>query len=277
MTSAAVRIDPRLRARRIDVRRAEGRRRLRFLVGGFVVATLVAGAWAASRSALLDLDHVRIEGVDAASAAKINVAVRAAEGTPLLDLDLATIEAEVASLPWVETVDASRDWPGTLRLDVVERVAVAALPAGDGSFVAVDTGGVAIAAIAGEEVGALPVIGVAAEGELGTVQAMSSPALAVVEAMPTDLDPWIETITVSGSDPDARLGLNLVGGAVVNLGDESLLVDKLDAVRAVLAGADLRCIEVIDVRVADLSTITRDPACDAALDGADADEVEAAG
>ncbi len=277
MTSAAVRIDPRLRARRIDVRRAEGRRRLRFLVGGFVVATLVAGAWAASRSALLDLDHVRIEGVDAASAAKINVAVRAAEGTPLLDLDLATIEAEVASLPWVETVDASRDWPGTLRLDVVERVAVAALPAGDGSFVAVDTGGVAIAAIAGEEVGALPVIGVAAEGELGTVQAMSSPALAVVEAMPTDLDPWIETITVSGSDPDARLGLNLVGGAVVNLGNESLLVDKLDAVRAVLAGADLRCIEVIDVRVADLSTITRDPACDAALDGADADEVEAAG
>ncbi len=277
MTSAAVRIDPRLRARRIEVRRAEGRRRLRFVVGGAVVAMLAAGTWAATRSALLDLDHVRIEGVDATSAAKINGAVQTPDGTPLLDLDLATIEAEVASLPWVETVDASREWPGTLRLDVVERVAVAALPAGDGSFVAVDTTGVAMAALAGADVGSLPVIGVAAEGELGTVQERSAPALAVVEVMPADLDAWIETITVSGADPDTRLGLNLVGGAVVELGNESLLTDKLDAVRAVLAGADLRCIEVIDVRVADLSTITRDPTCDAALSGGEADEVEAAG
>lgn len=277
MTSAAVRIDPRLRARRIEVRRAEGRRRLRFVVGGAVVAMLAAGTWAATRSALLDLDHVRIEGVDATSAAKINGAVQTPDGTPLLDLDLATIEAEVASLPWVETVNASREWPGTLRLDVVERVAVAALPAGDGSFVAVDTTGVAMAALAGADVGSLPVIGVAAEGELGTVQERSAPALAVVEVMPADLDAWIETITVSGADPDTRLGLNLVGGAVVELGNESLLTDKLDAVRAVLAGADLRCIEVIDVRVADLSTITRDPTCDAALSGGEADEVEAAG
>ena len=67
---------------------------------------------------------------------------------------------------------------------------------------------------------------------------------------------------VSG-DPSGGAGLvlDLVGSARAELGDTSLLPDKLEALRAVLAGAELDCVAVIDVSVADLSTVTRDPAC----------------
>ncbi|MBV8559692.1 MAG: hypothetical protein JO050_02895, partial [Acidimicrobiia bacterium] len=52
-------IDPRFRQRRIEVRRLEGRRRLRVLLvlAGFFFAALLA--WAVTRSPFLDVDHVR--------------------------------------------------------------------------------------------------------------------------------------------------------------------------------------------------------------------------
>ena len=45
------------------------------------------------------------------------------------------------------------------------------------------------------------------------------------------------------------------------MGPAELLADKVAAVRAVLDGTDLTCVRVIDVTVADLATIVRDPAC----------------
>jgi len=275
VTSAAVRIDPRLRARRIAVRRAEGRRRLRFVLVGASLVTVAVFAWAISRSALLDLDHVRVEGIGTVSAASIRETIRSPRGTPLMDLDLQTIEAEVAALPWVESVDASREWPGTLRLDVVERVPVAAIPDGDDSFVLLDAQGVAMATAAGTP--SLPVIASAATGQLGSVQSVGIPALAVVAELTDDLVSWVDTITISGTATDPRLGLDLVGGAVVDLGDEHLLADKIGALRAVLSGADLSCVDLIDVRVADLTTIARDPVCDAVTGAADAGGAEASG
>ncbi len=262
MTTTVMSIDPRLRARRIAVRRAEGRRRLRTLVVGGALLAVALGSWGLTRSALLDLDHVRVDGLGPEAAALIQEMIPVERGNPLLDLDLASIEVEVTSLPWVESVDAKREWPGTLRLDVRERVEFAALPTVDGSFVIVDVDGVAMAAAEPQTLGALPVIQTVAEGELGTVQTDVLPALEVVSLLPDDLVPWIDAITVSPDRSDVELGLDLVGGARADLGDSGLLAHKLEAVRAILAGADLRCLAVIDVRVADVTTLTRDPVCD---------------
>ena len=93
------------------------------------------------------------------------------------------------------------------------------------------------------------------------MQLSATPALAVVAALPDDLRPWVDGV---GGVPGegAGLVLDLVGSAEAELGDTALLPDKLDALRAVLAGAELECVAVIDVSVADLSTVTRDPACD---------------
>ena len=59
---ASAPIDPRFRRRRIEVRRRAGRRRLRLLAGASASVALIGAVWGASRSPLLDVDHVRLTG-----------------------------------------------------------------------------------------------------------------------------------------------------------------------------------------------------------------------
>src|SRR4051812_42909210 len=55
-------IDPRIKERRIAVTRDEGRKRLRILGAVMAAASLAGAAVAATHSALLDVDHVRVTG-----------------------------------------------------------------------------------------------------------------------------------------------------------------------------------------------------------------------
>ncbi len=263
-TAVAMRIDPRLRQRRIAVRRAEGRRRLRFLLVLLVVAGLCAGAWYASRSPLLDLDHVEIAGVDPAQAARIELATGVEYGTPLLDLDQSAVEATLTGLAWVETATVSRKWPGTIKIDVVPREAVALMPRGDGSHVLIDADGVAMALTPGTSIPAsIPLLAIRPEGALGDVQERAIPALAVVAVLPADLESWLDAVVIDESGARPGVSLDLVGSATADLGPATDLVDKLDAVRAVLNGVELECLATIDARVPDHPTVTRDPTCEA--------------
>src|SRR4051812_31048214 len=71
MMETRLRIDPRIRERRIAVKRDEGRRRLRVLIGAVSTATVIGGALAATHSALLDVDHVKVEGAARTASADI--------------------------------------------------------------------------------------------------------------------------------------------------------------------------------------------------------------
>lgn len=259
-------IDPRIRARRVAVRRAEGRRRLRFLLVALGLVALAVGAWGLTRTPLLDLDHVRIEGVTSADAGQVAATVGLETGTAMFDLDLGAVERDLTALPWVRSASAVREWPGTVRVTVESRepVAVVGLLGGGPSFLA-DREGVLIRAT-GAEV-ALPRVSVAPSVGLGEIDTAALPGIAVAIALPDDLTPWVEAVTIAGKPVD--LGLDLVGSAVVHLGAGDFVDDKLSAVRAVLEGTDLSCVDVIDVAVADLPTITRDESCEAGgADGA---------
>lgn len=256
-------IDPRLRQRRIAVRRAEGRRRLRVLIGVLVLAALLGGAYGLTRSALLDLDTIDVAGAAGADAREVSAAAGLDVGTPMTDLALGSARDAVAALPWVATADVSRAWPGTVEIVVTRRVPVALLPAGDGTGVLIDAEGVAIARSSTSSVGDLPVITLGPAGELGDVQTLALPALALIDAVPSDLIPWIETYDIEYAGigtPD--LTLDLIGDAVAQLGDDRDLGAKLESVRATLAQVDLTCVRVIDVRVGGNAVVTRDPVCD---------------
>jgi len=262
--AVAMRIDPRLRQRRIAVRRAEGRRRLRFVLLLMLVTGLGAAGWYATRSALLDLDHVEIAGVEPGQAALIEAATGLEYGTPLLDLDEGAIEAAVTDLAWVKSSSVSRDWPGTVNLEVVPREAVALMPRGDGSHVLVDDEGVAMAVTPGSGVpSALPLLSVRPEGTLGDVQSHAIPALLVVAALPADLASWVDAIGIDETGARPVVVLDLVGSAMAELGPADDLADKLDAVRAVLGGVELECLTTIDARVPDHPTVVRDRTCEA--------------
>lgn len=266
MTGVLSSIDPRIRARRVQVRRAEGRRRLRALLVGVAVIALAIGVYGLTRTPLLDLDEVRVEGFAAGSAESEAIvgAAGVAVGVPMLDIDTAAISAGIEDLPWIESASVSRRWPGTLGIEVVERTPVAVISAGEGSVAAVDSAGVVISLVPAETAPDLPRIAADLEVEAGETQETLTRALMVVDALPPDIRSWIENVP-TGVGEEASLTLDLVGTAVAELGDTTLLADKITALRAVLAGTDLRCISAIDLSVPDLPAVAREPVCDAAV------------
>ena len=144
--------------------------------------------------------------------------------------------------------------------------------AGDGGAFLVDEEGVVIAELSGDST--LPVVEWTVTAMPGEAEREALPAIAVARSIPDDLAPWVESVTMTsgtaGSPVD--LGLDLTGSASADLGNADLIEDKLAAVRAVLQRIDLACLDVIDVTVADLATITRDEVCDAATVGGEVND-----
>ena len=268
MATVTARIDPRLRQRRIAVRRAAGRRRLRVLLFTVALVALAAAAYGITRSPLLDLDHVEVAGAVGTEVDEVTVATGLELGEPLLDLDLASATDAVIALPWVATAEVVRSWPGTVEVTIVRRVPVALLPTGEGDGIVIDAEGVAIERTALATIGDLPVITVTASGDLGDVQGLALPAVPVVQAVPADLAPWIETYGIDYEGADGgELVLDLIGSAVAELGVGSDLDAKLDALRTVLGRVDRTCIELIDLRIAELPVVQRDLDCEIAAPG----------
>ena len=259
MSEATVAVDPRMKARRVAVLRAQGRRRLHILTGLAAVALVAGLAFGISRTPLVDVDRITVAG-NGARAAEILESTGFSTGMPMISLDLGAAEKSVASLPWVRSARVSRDWPGTVRITVVPRVPVAEVPATGGRAVLIDAYGYAVdwAPASAEPVG-LTRVAVPFAGRLGDIHTAADGPLAVVAAMPDDLRAWVSTVTL---DPvDGQLGLQLIGGATVLLGEQNLLDDKISAVRAVLAGTELDCITEIDVIMPDITTVTRHQPC----------------
>src|SRR5690606_26352017 len=113
--------DPRMRSRRIGVRREAGRRRLRRMLAGAAVAAALVGAAALTRTSLLDVDRIEVEGAARSGAAEVRRAAGVATGEPLVDVDTGAVAARVEELAWVAQARVDRAWPATLRIRVTER------------------------------------------------------------------------------------------------------------------------------------------------------------
>ena len=145
------------------------------------------------------------------------------------------------------------------------------MPVGEGSGVVIDAEAVAIARSETVAVGDLPVITLGPVGDLGDVQTLALPALKLIDAMPLDLAPWVETFDIDDAGTGSPLlRLDLVGDVVAIMGDDRDLDTKYEAVRSVLDQVDLAGICEIDVQVGDnpveaLTPVRR--ACNGCLDG----------
>ena len=253
-------IDPRIRARRIAVRRDRGRRRLhRFTVAG-IVAGVAAGIVAIALSPLVDVDEIRVSGADRSGRAVVVEATGIEQGEPLVTLDAAAAEDAVERLPWVEDAAVRRSWPGAVVVDVVERRAVAAVLAGDASMVAlVDEGARVLATVPTEGAGAVLVAGLAPPGPPGTRLAEDAgPALQVATALPPDLLSRVERVVVAdGGQLRLQVAVPDAEAVPVVLGDASLLPEKLVALATLLASVDLADVASIDLRVPRAPALTR--------------------
>ena len=249
-------MDPRLRRRRVEVRREQGRRRFRVLVGVTAVVAVGCAGWAATDSVLLDLDRVVVEGGQHTRPEEATFATGLRMGQPMLDIDEAAVRRSVETLPWVREATVRRHWPGQVRVTLSEREAVAVAPLDDGVALIDGTGRILEWLPAGPA--DLPVLaGLPPIGRPGTsLDANGVATLRVAVALPAELRARTAGLApAAGDGGEVELRLNPEG--MVRLGPPDDLDRKFTAIRAVLAQVDLRNLAVLDVRRPESPVLTR--------------------
>lgn len=252
-------LDPRIRARRIEVRRQQGRRRLRVLLGVLLAAALLGLGYVVAGSALLDVDDLVVTGNARTPAADIVTASDLAPGQPLLLLDVDGASAAIGRLPWVATAEVHRSITGTVTIEVVERQPVATLPTTDGAWVVVDGEGRQLEQVAAPGPDQLVLRGVEATGVVGTpVGPGPQEVLRLLDALTPPVRAAVSGIGLDGTE----LFLELAAGGRVRLGDTSDLNDKLVSLETMLARVDLRCLSELDLEVPSAPALSRRPPAD---------------
>lgn len=251
-------MDPRVQARRIEVMRLRGRRRLRLLLALAVGSAIALVAWwTILHSPWFDVDTVTVQGIDRTSPADVIAAAEINVGQPLLNLETSAAEQAIAALPWIATVDATTNLGGDVSFVVTERVPVAAVPGADGWLV-VDADGRVL-----EHRAVVPTDVTVVEGRAwhaepgGWVGEGALPALDVAALLPANLRSIVASVRSDG----AGLQLVLFGGGLVDLGDAADLDQKFLSTLTLLMRVDLDCLDRIDVRAPRVPVLTRLDAC----------------
>lgn len=186
---AGPRLAARARAERSGRRRRWGGRVLRALL---LLLPFVALAWVLLASPLLDVDRVEVTGTERLTAEQVREVAAVEPGTPLARVDVGRTGERVRTLEPVGEVRVRRGWPSTLRIEVVERVAVAGAPV-DGGVLLVDARGVAFATEPGVPAG-LPRLEVPTPG---ADDPATQAALSVLLDLPPDLAGQVAAVRAS--------------------------------------------------------------------------------
>jgi cell division protein FtsQ len=248
-----LRMDPRIRERRVAVRRDEGRRRLRLLAAGAGVIGAVAVAFGITRSPLLDVDEVRVRGAAMTSVEDLRRAGGLDRHPQLADVDPAVVARSVERLPWVQEARVVRHWPGDVEITLVERTPVATVPSAEGGWSLVDRTGRVLAQEPEVPAGLVQVAGPPAPPPGEQVADEVRASLAVLDALPPSLSTRVNGITLA---EDGTIDVHAVDLPVVRFGPPSQVRPKLVALATLVARTDLRGVDAIDVRVPTAPVLT---------------------
>lgn len=223
------------RARQRRVRAA-----LPWAVAGGLLALGGLVAWLLLGTGLFGVTEVRVVGAELVTPVQVRDAVALPDGTPLARVDLAEVAGKVGTLPAVERASASRDWPGTLVIEVVERTPVAVVPSGAG-FAVLDAAGVVFRTVP-QRPAQLPLARVASPGP---ADPDTRAALDVLDVLTPQLRQELVDVTVEGL---ARIKVRLRGDRTIVWGDATQGGDKARVATSLLD----RDAKIIDVSAPDV-------------------------
>ena len=226
---ARVGIDPRLRARRVAVRRSEARRRLHRLLLAVSVVTALTVAAAVAWSPLLAVHTVVVRGAGTDRAAVL-AAAEVSPGDPMVLVNAGGVAAAVGRLPTVASAHVERDFPNTVTITVSLRVPVAWAPGGPGRFAVVDAHGDVMAVSPRVPAGLPELAGLGRVPGLGGH--LAGPAAAAAAVLGPTLRGRVTTLVVL---PATGLVALMAGGPQVRFGDATQLAAKAQAAAAVLS------------------------------------------
>ena len=254
-TASPVVVDPRMRSRRIAVRRDHRKRRFKRLTVALAAVAVLVAAVVATQTPLLDVDRVRIDGVGHTAAADVRSAAGISPGDTMVGVDVGRAAAHVEDLPWIAEARVARRWPGTVEIHVTEREPLAMVGVAEGRVALVDEDG-RVLEVTGQPPAGLPEITglrgrIAEGGELGRDP---RDALAILRAVRERLPGVVASVSI---DMDAALA----SGGEIRFGSTDDLDDKIVAVETVLADVDTECLELLDVRVPGSPALTRHQRC----------------
>lgn len=270
-TRTAARPHPRVQARREEVRRRRGRRRVRAAVALLGLFSLGGAGWLAIQSSFLDVDSVAVRGAHHVDPAEVREVSGVTSGEALLLVDRGAVANRIEELPWVLAADVSFSLPGRLVIEIDERSPVAWValesPEGERAPVALVDGDARVLELRGtppERLVELRMdVAVPAPGDrLGE----GAGAVAIAAAVPSSLRGRVVALErVPGG-----FELEVEGAEVVRFGPAEEIQEKWAALGAVLAELGEREVRLVDVRVPSVPAIREHDEPDGEPDG-DAD------
>lgn len=113
------------------------------LAAAFAAAALIALAVAGANSSLADVEHVGVEGAERLNPAAV-AQLSGLRGQNIFTADLDAAEERVGRLTLVKSVRASRGWPNSVKLVIVERRPAGRWRSGDDIVWSIDSEGIVL-------------------------------------------------------------------------------------------------------------------------------------
>ena len=228
MSATPAHIDPRIRERRIEVRREAGLKRLRLILLGMGIVCALGLAYVVVTSPLFDVDHVRVTGTSHVTVAQVDGVAGVHPHDRLLFVNTGAIARRVEQLPWVRHASVTRELPGTVRIVVTEYSPSAYMRTTNGVLLVAADGRV-LGSAREPARGLFEVRGVRRAPAPGNTIAPAG-AASVVGRLPHALASQVVAVDVSGGG----LALDLASGGAIRFGNDSALDAKAASALAVI-------------------------------------------
>lgn len=254
VATSAARMEPRLRERRIAVRRAAGRRRLKWTAIGALGIGAVVAVLAVLGSSLFAISEVQVEGAVYSRGAELDAVVEQLDGANVLRADTDEAESLLEAIPWVADARVTTDFPNGATIELRERHPVVAYQANDGRYRVLDLDGRALDVLVGRPVEYLELF--VDDGPPLSPGESAPRGLANAARLVSTLTPHMRqrATAVSTDLEGSELTLELDGAIEVRFGAAVDLRDKLVRLQTALTDPDpaRTPTELIDVSTEDL-------------------------
>ena len=244
-------MDPRVRARRIAVRRAKGRKRLIWVAIAAAILVVLVGAVAVLASSLFDVRTIDVQGAVYTDPVELSAIVDELKGDAILLVDTRQIERQLESIAWVESARVSTQFPHRVFIDIRERKPIATYAGSDSKFRVIDRDGRVLDIVDGVPIDYMLITGANPDVERGQFAGRpfaSAAQLAI--ALPPEVRALTESIGVDATG--GNLTLQLHNDLTVQLGPAADLSGKLVRLLSLVQGG-LDGICGLDVSTADIS------------------------
>lgn len=249
-------IEPRMRERRAAVKRAIGRKRLRWILAISTVVLLGVAVLAVLGSNLFAIQQAQVTVVGAvyADPERVETVVDDLVGTPALLADTQAAEDELESIPWVEAARVRVDFPHAATIEIRERAAMTTYQGPDGRYRVLDRDGRVLDVLDGYPFAYVLLAGPdAVDLEPGQFAPQGYAAASeLAKTLTSSVRGQVEFVDVTANG--SSLDLHLTDGSVVRFGAARDLLNKLVRLETVLTTETERVPGVIDVSTSEVTS-----------------------